>query len=70
VTFVVEEDVATDPLNVGFFCTLGVVFEAKEVADLIEEFFGWGFHDGLDDGVSRNPDLSKILLSKTTRREE
>jgi hypothetical protein len=31
----VKEDVAADPLNVGFFCAVGVMLEAKDIAYLI-----------------------------------
>ena len=42
VAFVVEEDVAADPVYVGLFGAGGVVFDADGVADLFEEFFGLG----------------------------
>jgi hypothetical protein len=38
VALVVEEDVALDPVNVGLFGVLGVVFDAQLIADLVEEF--------------------------------
>ena len=41
VAFVVEEDVAADPVYVGLFGALGVVFDANGVADLFEEFPGF-----------------------------
>jgi hypothetical protein len=47
VTFVVEEDEAANPLNVGFFCPIGVVFEANGIADLVKELSGWVLHDVL-----------------------
>ena len=39
VTFVVEEDVAFDPIFVGLFRTVGVVFESNGIGNLFEEFF-------------------------------
>ncbi len=39
VFFVVEEDVAANPVDIGFFGALGVVFSADGVADLFEELF-------------------------------
>jgi hypothetical protein len=47
VPFVMEEDVAAYPLDVGLFGLVGVVFKSEGVADLVEEFFGWGFHGDL-----------------------
>jgi hypothetical protein len=45
VTFVMEEDVAFDPVAVGLFGAVGVVFEAQGVGDLVEEFSrGFLFH--------------------------
>jgi hypothetical protein len=43
----VEEDEAANPLNVGFFCPIGVVFEANGIADLVKELSGWVLHDVL-----------------------
>lgn len=40
VVFVVEEDVAFDPVFVGLFGAVGVVFETDGVGDLVEEFAG------------------------------
>jgi hypothetical protein len=37
--FFKEEDIAFDPVFVGLFGTIGIVLEAKSVADLIEYFF-------------------------------
>lgn len=46
VAFAVEEDVAFDPVFVGLFGAVGVVFGAQGVADLVHEFFGfWGWVD-------------------------
>ncbi len=39
VAFVVEEDEAAHPVDVGFFGAVGVVFDAQGVAELVEEFF-------------------------------
>jgi len=39
VALVVEEDVVSDPEDVGIFGAWGVVFDAKGIAILIEEFF-------------------------------
>jgi hypothetical protein len=45
VAFAVEEDVAFDPVFVGLFGAVGVVFEAEGVGDLVEEFArGIGLH--------------------------
>lgn len=45
VAFVVEDDVAFDPVAVGLFGAVGVVLEAQGVGDLIEEFTpGFLFH--------------------------
>ena len=42
-TFVVEEDVVFDPVDVGVFGAGGVMFDAKCIAILVEEFFPlWG----------------------------
>lgn len=47
VAFAVEEDVAFDPVAVGLFGAVGVVFEAQGVGDLVEEFArGFLFHRG------------------------
>jgi hypothetical protein len=40
VAFVVEEDEAFDPDEVAFFGVNGIMVEADEVADLIEQFLG------------------------------
>ncbi len=37
--FIVEEDVANDPVFVSLFGALGIMFNADGVADLLEEFF-------------------------------
>lgn len=51
--FVVEENLAANPLDAGFFGFVGVVFKANSVTDLIEQLFlGWGFHSCL---VARTP---------------
>ena len=39
VSFLMEEDVAADPVYVGFFGAVGVVFGAQGVGELVEEFF-------------------------------
>ena len=44
VLFMVEQDVAPDPADVGLFGADRVVFEADGVADLVEEFFGAFVH--------------------------
>ena len=41
VSFVVVEDVFTDPVGVGFFGAGGVLFYADLVAVLVEEFFAF-----------------------------
>jgi hypothetical protein len=43
----VEEDVALDPEDIDFLGANGVVFDAKDFANLIEEF---GFGIGDDEG--------------------
>jgi hypothetical protein len=40
--FLVEKDVPSDPIQVGFFGAIGVVFGAERIAHLVEEFFGHG----------------------------
>lgn len=37
--FVVEDDVTFDPLDVGLFCAVGVMFDANGVGDLLQELF-------------------------------
>ncbi len=53
VTFVVKEDVFTNPLDVGFFGTVRILLEANIVPELVEELFPfrggcgccfWGFY--------------------------
>ncbi len=39
VAFVAEEDEAANPVYVGFFGAVGVVFGAQGVADLVQELF-------------------------------
>ena len=39
VALVMEKEVVFDPGNVGVFCARGVMFDAKSVAVLIEQFF-------------------------------
>jgi len=42
---IMEEDIAFDPIFVGLFGAVGVVFEANGIRDLIEEFArGFLFH--------------------------
>lgn len=41
-SFVVEYDKAADPVEVGLFCAVGVVFGADGVADLFEQFLFFG----------------------------
>lgn len=46
VAFAVVEDVAFDPVFVGLFGAVGVVFESDGVTHLVEEFAGWFlFHE-------------------------
>jgi hypothetical protein len=47
VTFVVEENEAANPLNIGFFGAVEVVFEANVIAHLVKELSGWVLHDVL-----------------------
>jgi len=44
VAFVVEEDEAFDPVDVGLFSADGVVFEAQRIPDLVQQFPGFWFH--------------------------
>ncbi len=39
VLFAMEEDVAANPVDVGFFGAVGVVFGAEGVGELVEQFF-------------------------------
>jgi len=36
VAFVMKENVAADPIQVGLFCAVGVVFNAQCISNLIE----------------------------------
>jgi hypothetical protein len=54
-TFVVEQDEPPDPIDVSFFGADGIVFEADDIADRIEELLlgrfgrgvgGWSIMDG------------------------
>ena len=38
--FIVEQDIALDPGDVGLFGANGVVFEPDGLSDLVEEFLG------------------------------
>ena len=42
--FIVEQDVALDPGDVGLFGTDGLVFEPDGLSDLVEEFLGPSLH--------------------------
>ena len=42
--FVVEENEALDPVDVGFFGTDGIALETYGVANAIQETFGTVFH--------------------------
>lgn len=44
VAFFVMDDVAADPIYVGLFGALGVVFDADSVGDELQEFRGLGLH--------------------------
>ena len=44
VALVVEKDVAFDPVDVGLLGADGVVLQADDVANLIEQFLGTLFH--------------------------
>jgi hypothetical protein len=52
---IVEKDVATNPLDVGFFSSVRVVFEANRISNLVEELFGWVFHGELSPYDSKIP---------------
>jgi hypothetical protein len=41
---VVEQNEAANPLDVGFFCAVGVVLEPDSVSDLVQESFWWILH--------------------------
>ncbi len=44
-TLVVEKDEAARPIHVGFFGAVGVMLEAQDIPQLVEEFlFGRGGH--------------------------
>jgi len=74
VAFFVKEDVALDPVFVGVFGAIGVVFDADGVADLVEEFsFFWGhlrrfFHIDLLSICVYNLVYSNLLPSKIPDR--
>jgi hypothetical protein len=38
--FIVEEDIFSDPVNVGLFGITGVILDSDAVPDLVQEFFG------------------------------
>jgi len=44
VAFVVEQDEAFDPVDVGLFSADGGVFEAQRIPDLVQQFPGFWFH--------------------------
>ena len=44
VLFVVEKNVAFDPVFAGLFGAKGVMFDADGIADLVEQFSGGFFH--------------------------
>jgi len=44
VAFVVEEDEAFDPVDIGLFSADGGVFEAQRIPDLVQRFRGFWFH--------------------------
>ena len=44
VAFVVEEDEAFDPVDVGLFSADGGVFDAQRIPDLVQQFPGFWFH--------------------------
>jgi len=51
VAFVVKEDVAASPVEIGLFGAVGVVFGADGIAHAVEEFFVLGGgcdHGGID----------------------
>jgi hypothetical protein len=55
-TLVVKEDVAANPLDVGFCCPLGIMLEPNGTTDLVEQFFlGWGCHTYLVTRTSYTP---------------
>jgi len=35
-TFIVKQDVASNPLHIGFFDAIGIVFNAKGISHLVE----------------------------------
>lgn len=44
VTFVMKQDVASDPGHVGLFGADRIVLEADGITHLVQEFLGAGFH--------------------------
>ena len=38
----VEENVALDPIQVGFFGTIGIMFQTQRITHLVEKFFSHG----------------------------
>jgi hypothetical protein len=63
---VVKEDVAANPLNVGLFGTVGVVFDSDRVAHAIEQLLGRRLH-GL--GMLALGNIKLILRSLDVRSE-
>jgi len=37
-SFVMKEDKTPDPVDIGFFCRIGIVFDSEAIANLIEQF--------------------------------
>jgi hypothetical protein len=48
VTLAVKQDETTNPLNVGFFCAVGIMLEPNGIAHLVKELSGRVLHDGCD----------------------
>jgi hypothetical protein len=42
--FVVEDDETPSPIDVGLFGADGIMFDAQDIAELIEQFFRWSLH--------------------------
>jgi hypothetical protein len=43
--FLVKEDVAPDPANIGIFCAQRVMLQANDVSNLVQQFPGMALHD-------------------------
>lgn len=46
-TFAMENDEVLDPIHIGLFCAVGIMFCTDGLADLIQQFWGSRFHNCL-----------------------